>query len=233
VKSHLFPARANTAARGRAPRLALYLHVLVEETGTFLEVAGGKLRWRVGAEVREEPLPGSLATFRDAGTDIAAADLALVPGDELRLYRRPGEALAVSLVQRIDPQGVAFDRTSRAAWTRFRSDGDLATAARLRYPGFELAGFEILSRGVSGRVGRLRLTDEQGEVVDVEGLAVRWTLDLPDTLFTARRLVPAKGPAGWVFSGRGWGYGVGLTRSAFRHGSTRHDYRAISANTAA
>ncbi|MDH3404255.1 MAG: hypothetical protein OES32_09350, partial [Acidobacteriota bacterium] len=68
----------------------------------------------------------------------------------------------------------------------------------------------VLERGRSGRVARIRFTAEDGRVAEMEGLAVRWALDLPDTLFTARRLRPAGGEAGWLFTGRGWGHGVGM-----------------------
>ena len=107
--------------------------------------------------------------------------------------------------------GSAFDRFSRrSSWTRFRSDGQLSKLVDQRYPGLGFGGLEILSRGVSGRVGRMRLEGASGRSVEVEGLAVRWTLDLPDTWFTAKRLRPSDRPAGWLFTGRGWGHGVGL-----------------------
>ncbi len=127
------------------------------------------------------------------------------------------------MVQEVDTDGVAFDRTSnRSSWTRFRSDEELADLAAARYPGLELERFEVVSRGVSGRVGHLRLIGAGGETVDVRGLAVRWTLDLPDTLFTAKRLEPAGRPPGWLFSGRGWGHGVGLCQvGAYGMGGAR------------
>ncbi len=62
----------------------------------------------------------------------------------------------------------------------------------------------------------------------MRGLAVRWTLDLPDTLFTAKRLAPAGGRPGWLFSGRGWGHGVGLCQvGAYGMAVRGHDYREI------
>ena len=80
-------------------------------------------------------------------------------------------------------------------WTRFRSDKELRASVVGRLPGFEFRRFEVLMRGVSGRVGKIRLFGAGSETIDVEGLAVRWTLEVPDTLFTARRLAPASGEA--------------------------------------
>ncbi len=135
----------------------------------------------------------------------------------------------MAVVQEVDVDGVSFDRTSNlSSWSRYRSDSQLAQLVAARYPGFELRGLELGARGVSGRVGHLRLLGDGGRTVDVRGLAVRWTLDLPDTLFTAKRLQPAGREAGWLFAGRGWGHGVGLCQvGAYGMGVRGHDYREI------
>ncbi len=190
-------------------RLAIYLGVLREEEGSFRGLASGELRFAGKEDERSIPLPGELATFRRQAGETLSDDLSLVPGDKLRAYWR-GDVL-VALVQEIQQQGVGYDRTSnRSSWTRFRSDTELAALVRTRYPGVELASFEVMSRGGSGRVARLRLHGKNGEVVDIDGLAVRWTLDVPDNLFTFKRLTPQGKAPGWLFSGRGWGHGVGL-----------------------
>ena len=154
----------------------------------------------------------------------------LEAGDSLHLYLVNGGLVAVA--QEVDPRGTSFDRTHNLSrWTRFRSDAELRASVAGRLPGFEFHSFEVLLRGVSGRVGKIRLLGRGSETVDVEGLAVRWTLDVPDTLFTARRLVPARGEAGWQFSGRGWGHGVGLCQvGSFGMARRGHDYRDILAH---
>lgn len=208
-------------------RLAVYLHAVQPLEGSFLALRDGRMAVRLEEGDRSFTLPGELATFRDDGVAALSGPLALVAGDRLRLYLQ-GERLA-AVVQQVDRQGVAYDRTStRASWNRFRSDRELANLVRSRYPGFELKGFELLDRGASGRVGRLRLSGARGEIVDVEGLAVRWTFDLPDTWFTARRLTPKNGSPGWQFTGRGWGHGVGLCQvGSFGMARRGHDYREI------
>ena len=208
-------------------RLAVFLRVLEPRQVRYLATGNGELRVRAGGEPEALPLPARLATFRRRGERLAAGPMALLAGDRLTIYRAGGELVAV--VQEVDTDGVAFDRTSnRSSWTRFRSDAELAELAAARYPGLELASFEVVSRGVSGRVGHLRLIGAAGDTVDVLGLAVRWTLDLPDTLFTAKRLAPAGRPPGWLFSGRGWGHGVGLCQvGAYGMAVRGHDYREI------
>lgn len=208
-------------------RVALFLQVLDERGGGFGAVRDGELVFRDGDAERPVPIDAETLTFRQQEGGLTGGDLLLVPGDALKLYSIGGRLAAV--VQEIDPRGVAFDRMhERSSWTRFRTDEELAALVRVRYPGFALRGFEVLSRGVSGRVGRMRLDGAGGETIELEGLAVRWTLDLPDTLFTAHRIAPAGGASGWKFIGRGWGHGVGMCQTgAFGMARRGYDYRSI------
>jgi peptidoglycan hydrolase-like amidase len=225
------PAQLSTADREELLyRLAVYLHLLVEQEAEFAAVSEGMLRIRSGGKTTDLPLPARLATFRQVDEVTTGADLSLVAGDHLRLVKQ-GDAL-VALVQQVHPQGVAFDRTSHwTTWQRFKSDRELAALVRQRLPGFDFASFEVVSRGVSGRVGSLRLIATDGRTETVDGLAVRWTLDLPDTLFTAKRLAPTHGEPGWLFSGRGWGHGVGLCQvGAYGMAVRGHGYRDILAH---
>lgn len=190
-------------------QLALYVRVLKEKRGTYLGMGVGTLKLRQGTKSASFSIPGHLLTFRRYHGPAVAAALSLLPGDPLALYLTQGRLLAV--VQTVNPNGASFDRTSHvASWSRFRSDRDLANLINERYPGLGFKSFKILSRGVSGRVGRLELIGDHGHSVEIDGLAIRWTFQLPDTLFTAKRLAPAHGAAGWLFTGRGWGHGVGL-----------------------
>lgn len=207
--------------------LALFLRVLERRDVRLVGLAAGHLEVQADGERAVYRLGRQLGTYRGRGSRLAAAPLRLLPGDRLTLYERDGDLLAVA--HEADPDGVAFDRTSQlASWTRFRSDARLHELVATRYPGFSFRGLRVSSRGISGRVGRLVLEGEGGEELVVEGLAVRWTLDLPDTLFTARRLTPPGREPGWLFSGRGWGHGVGLCQvGAYGMGVRGHDYRDI------
>jgi stage II sporulation protein D len=210
-------------------RLAEYLRVVVREEVRFHGLEAGRLLVRADGD--QEPFSVAFSqeawTYRRLGEETQPGELSLVAGDRLELFRGGDRLLGV--VQVIHPEGVAFDRTSRwASWQRFRSDGEIAAAVRQRYPGFPFRTFEVLERGVSGRVGRLRLLGTDGRTEVVEGLAVRWTLDLPDTLFTAKRLTPQRGEAGWLFTGKGWGHGVGMCQvGAYGMAVRGHDYREI------
>ncbi len=214
VKSDLLDGQLGTPLSKReldqmVIQLALYVRVLKEERGTYLGMGQGALELRQGTKSASFAIPGHLATFRRYHGPPTASTLSLLPGDPLALYSTAGRLLAV--VQTVNPNGASFDRTSHVgSWTRFRSDQELTSLVDERYPGLGFKSFKILSRGVSGRVGRLELFGDRGRSVEIDGLAIRWTFQLPDTLFTAKRLAPAHGAHGWLFTGRGWGHGVGL-----------------------
>src|SRR6185295_8835323 len=129
----------------------------------------------------------------------------------------------------LDLDGVSFDRSSPySSWSRFRTDSQLATQVNTRFPGFAFSSFDVLERGESGRVGKIKIYNDQGQSVQVDGLAVRWTLDVPDTLFTAKRLAPKNQEAGWLFTGRGFGNGVGMCQvGAYGMAQRGHSYKDI------
>ncbi|HSS50848.1 MAG TPA: SpoIID/LytB domain-containing protein, partial [Thermoanaerobaculia bacterium] len=207
--------------------LAELLHVVRREEASFFSVADGKLAVRSGKEDKVYDLSTGVATFRRQGSELYSAGLNLLPGDALTLFWQ-GTRL-VALNQELDLDGVSFDRSSPySAWTRFRTDSQLATQVNTRFPGFVFSSFEVLERGESGRVGKIKIYNDQGQSVEVDGLAVRWTLDVPDTLFTAKRLSPKNQEPGWLFTGRGFGHGVGMCQvGAYGMAQRGHTYREI------
>lgn len=190
--------------------LAALAGVVEEERASFRAAAPdeGELRLLPHGAVDERRITtAGLGLFRGSGdaADAVAADrLDLVPGDPLTVWSAGGRplALVLDLAAAAPP---ADPPHRRASWVRFRGDAELARLVADRYPGFRFSRFEVLSRGVSGRVGSIRLHRTDGPPVVVEGLAVRWTLDVPDTRFQVERV-----RGGYRFVGRGWGHGVGL-----------------------
>lgn len=189
--------------------LARYLRAVEVREVTFLGEEEDGLRLRDGGEEIHIPVPPDAATYQEIAGRRLGGPVRALPGDRLDLYLHGERVLAV--VHPVAAAGAAHDRSSSySRWERFRTDRELAANVRERFPGFRFTGFEVLDRGVSGRVGAIRLHGTDDASRTVEGLAVRWTLDIPDTLFTARRLTPADGEPGWLFTGRGWGHGVGM-----------------------
>ncbi len=209
-------------------RLALYLRVLESLEGRYLSSTRDRISVRSDEGMTQTyPLAADYGTYRRHGDQLAAANLALLPGDRVDLFLRSERVLAVT--HETNGNGVSFDQSNRfKSWTRFRSDTELRKLVQARYPGLGFRGFEILDRGVSGRVGKIRIQGDADKSVEVQGLAVRWTLDVPDTLFTAKRLTPPERAPGWLFTGRGWGHGVGMCQiGAFGMAQRGHSYRDI------
>jgi stage II sporulation protein D len=209
-------------------RLALYLHVLESASGRYVSSSNQTISLkREDAAGETFALGTDYGTYRRRGDRMMATNLTLLAGDPIDLYLRSGKVLAVTHEADLDVAG--FDRAGKSkSWTRFHSDADLAKLVQERYPGLGFTSFEILERGVSGRVGKIRIMGRDGRSVEVEGLAVRWTLDTPDTLFTAKRLTPPDRSPGWLFTGRGWGHGVGMCQiGAFGMAQRGHSYRDI------
>ena len=211
--------------------LAEMVQVIRREDASFLSLnaadAGRQLVVRSGKEDKVYTLPAQLATFRRRGSAISSASLTLLPGDRVALFWQGDRLVAAS--QEVDLEGVAFDRSSPySSWTRFRTDSQLARQVNQRFPGIGFRDLEILSRGESGRVGKIRILGDDGQKMDVDGLAIRWTLDVPDTLFTAKRLAPRNQEAGWLFTGKGFGHGVGMCQvGSYGMAQRGHTYRDI------
>ena len=209
-------------------RLAVYLRVLESLEGRYLSSTRDRISVRSEEGMTQTyPLTADYGTYKQHGERLAAANLALLPGDWVNLFLRSERVLAVT--HDTDGDGVAVGKPNRfKSWTRFRSDNELRKLVQARYPGLGFQGFEILDRGVSGRVGKIRIQGDGGKSIEVQGLAVRWTLDVPDTLFTAKRLTPPERAPGWLFTGRGWGHGVGMCQiGAFGMAQRGHSYRDI------
>ncbi len=208
-------------------RLAVFLRVIERRDVRYLALEGDQLRAREQGEGVTVMVPPRVATYRRLGERTDWAPLRLVAGDRLSLFFHDDELLAVR--QEVDPDGLGFDRTSNlSAWTRVRTDSELAALVGDRYPDLGFTGFEIVSRGVSGRVREMKLLGSGGRTQTVRGLPIRWTLDLPDNLFTVRRLTPPEAEPAWLFSGRGWGHGVGLCQvGAYGMGLRGHSYDQI------
>lgn len=208
-------------------RLSLRIGVLGRLEARFSHLEKAALWVMRAGKSERHTFSGSLLAFQGLGESSQASALSLIPGDPLELLVTEGRVLAV--LRQAEGRVVAGEWSGRGtAWTRFKSRKELADQVEQRYPGLGFEGFEVLSRGRSGRVGKIRLLGRGGRAQVVEGLAVRWLLDVPETLFTSREVQPAKGPAGWQFAGKGWGHGVGLCQTgAFGMARQGLTYREI------
>jgi len=176
-----------------------------EERAYFLSFGGEGLEVRTGDQRRKLAFGPTVATFSRAGGELRSAALDLAPGDRLRLAWDGDRLLAVAS----DHEGLPAPSSRVQPWSVFRREDELRRSIATLYPGFSLRDIEVVSRGGSGRIGKLRLVGQGQQTVVLEGLAVRWTMGTPETWFDLRRGSEG-GHRGWKLDGRGRGHGVGL-----------------------
>ncbi|MBI4455864.1 MAG: SpoIID/LytB domain-containing protein [Acidobacteria bacterium] len=96
-----------------------------------------------------------------------------------------------------------------AYWEYRISQMDLSRRISSLVPVGQILDLIPLTYGVSGRVLKLRVVSNRGQIV-LSGARLKTALGLRDTLFTLERSVNQDGVEQFVFRGRGWGHGVGL-----------------------
>jgi stage II sporulation protein D len=156
------------------------------------------------------PLDSWVRLFRALnGTRLAASELQLSAGDQVRLVLQDGKVAFLEADQ--SRLGPAADRTSRYyRWEVRLTPAEIASAVA-RYGNVGTVRDVVPRRlGVSGRVVELAVLGTESELV-LTGLKVRWGLGLRENLFVVDRELDAAGEvAHFVFTGKGWGHGVGL-----------------------
>lgn len=152
----------------------------------------------------------SLPLFRSLdGSRAAVSELPLIVGDKVNLVASDGRLGFLEAEQ--SRLGAAADRTSRYyRWEVRLTPGEVEKAiARYGSVG-QVRELEVRRTGVSGRVVEMLVRGSAGELL-LKGLKIRWALGLRENLFVVDRERDAKGDvARFVFTGKGWGHGVGL-----------------------
>ena len=179
--------------------------------GTFLGKKGEQLEVMEGNNRRLLPWPadGYLLRSLEEGT-FPARSLLLLGGEKIRWIEADGQVRLLEVMY--PPNTNVLDRNSRFnRWNVRVAREEMEKNILKSYPQVgTLSDLKVLQRGKSNRVVELQIIGEKGTVT-VRGLRVRCALDLKDTLFSIdREYDPSGRLSHFVFSGRGWGHGVGL-----------------------
>ena len=161
----------------------------------------------------------------------SVASLVAYPGDRVRVYSRDGRL--AGLAKAAAAAAGTYERESAwIHWTRRFTGQELAAKLRERdasRTASVVRKVEVTGRGASGRAKSVRLSTDAGTIV-LTGLEIRFSLGLPESLFT---VVPGRlggGEPVFTFYGRGWGHGVGLCQNgAFGMALAGKGYREILA----
>jgi stage II sporulation protein D len=187
--------------------------LLQMQKGTARPAADGTLILR-SAKGKDQPLrvSGDVYLFRQIGEAVYPARSVILVGGEPVTFHVNANGAVDYLEVRPAPGGAAADRFSPFSnWTSELSPG--AVKARLGRAGQgigSLLDLRVVSRGASRRVTDLEVTGSQGSA-HVRGGRIRSALGLREQLFVIDRKYDDDGRvAAFVFTGRGWGHGVGM-----------------------
>lgn len=174
------------------------------------------------------PFDDSLFVYQKVGDNITPrSPVACSRGDDIH-YALNGGKIAI-LVCELNQAGVSLDRSSK--YTFWQEDVDPVELGRRvsKYLDVgDVTDLQPLSYGVSKRVYEMKVTGTKNSGV-LKGLRVRWALGLKDNLFDIDRTYGADGKVKqFVFTGRGWGHGVGMCQvGALGYAKQGKDYRYI------
>ncbi len=130
-------------------------------------------------------------------------------GDRVRAFVRANRPAAI--VVEANYNGAALDRTSAYSnWTRSYRADDLVKSIARRVPIQSLGGLRPLDVDEAGRLRRMEVTAEGGRTFTLEGIQIRFSLDVPDNLFAFLESKDPDGMDRYTFFGKGWGHGTGL-----------------------
>jgi stage II sporulation protein D len=192
---------ARAALRAGPPSLA---------RGEFKSAAGGRLLVREEEVVGSYPLAEGARLFRTLdGSNTPSSALFLVPGDKVSFVVTDGRVTFLEAEQ--SRMGVSADRGSRYYRWEVRLTPQQVAEGISRYGSVGRVR-DVVPRalGVSGRVVELWVLGSEGHL-ELKGLKIRWALGLRENLFVVdRELGPDGQVRRFVFTGKGWGHGVGL-----------------------
>jgi stage II sporulation protein D len=203
----------------------------------FRGMSGNGLTVRTDQGEATHPIDLSVRLFRALdGTRLGTSELDLAEGDKVTFIEQSGRITFLEAQQSL--MGAAADRSSKFYRWEVRMTPDEVARAISRYGTVGHVRDVIPRRfGVSGRVIEASIVGSDGELL-LEGLRVRWGLGLRENLFVIDRERDAAGNVTrFVFTGKGWGHGVGLCQvgsfGMAQAGSTferilRHYYSGIN-----
>jgi stage II sporulation protein D len=202
LRSDAVTILAETAVRAGVPAL---------HSATLREARAGRLTVeREEGKPEELSLDANLRLFRALdGNRMGASELHLISGEKVRFVVHDNRVAFLEAEQ--SRLGATNDRSSRVFRWEVRMTPDEVARAVARYGTVgAVRDVKPVRLGVSGRVVEAVIAGSEGEL-PLKGLQVRWGLGLRENLFVIDRERAADGSvARFIFTGKGWGHGVGL-----------------------
>lgn len=237
IQSSLFPASVKSGNPLRTvsrAELAVALSRIVRDSrdifhsGTFRTAAKSSIEVVENGDRRTLALATHVPVLRTMdGQTTSVAKLTLLGGENIRWVERVGLVTYIEVL--FPPNSNVLDRSSLFNhWQVRKTRQELDRQLDESCPVGRLIDLNVRSRGVSGRATELLVTGTNGETT-IHGFQIREALGLRDTLFVIDRTYNEKGQVeSFIFSGRGWGHGVGLCQvGAYGMALSGAKYRGI------
>jgi peptidoglycan hydrolase-like amidase len=192
-------------------RILDYYNALGVTKATYRGWDGDRILLEVKQDVQSLPIKSDVALFRSfRDVSYPAPNLPLVLGDRI-VYRVAKDGAVDYLKVIANQRGVSDDRYSSAyRWEQRYTHAELENLIAVRLNVGTLKDIEPTKRGVSGRVVEIKISGSKGTSY-IRGFRIRTALGIRETLFTVDRTLTADGQIdSFIFSGKGWGHGVGL-----------------------
>ncbi|MFB0565805.1 MAG: SpoIID/LytB domain-containing protein [Candidatus Aminicenantaceae bacterium] len=237
VFASIFPDLHNIGSLDRTltrAELAFYLAKVISSyrdfrnQGIFIGFNKNKIEFEKGNEERQVSLTSNVFLLRNNGGHYSFSSyFHLLRGEKVRWVEGDGE---VKLLEIFSPfNSKTLDRHSVfQRWQHRESREKLERRINQYYPIGVLMDVIPQRRGLSKRVIELLIKGTESQVV-VKGLKIRHVLGLRENLFVIDREYDEEGKTNYfMFSGRGWGHGVGLCQvGAFGMAQAGADYTEI------
>jgi len=192
-------------------RILDYYNALGQMKASYRGWDGDRILLEVKQDVQSLPIRPDVALFRSF-RDISypAPGLPLVLGDRI-VYHATRDGAVDYLKVIANQRGVSDDRYSSAfRWEQRYTRSELEKLIAQRLNVDTLKDIEPTRRGVSGRVVEIKITGSKGTFY-IRGFRIRTALGIRENLFTVDRTFATDGQVdSFIFTGKGWGHGVGL-----------------------
>jgi stage II sporulation protein D len=154
--------------------------------------------------------PGARLFREHDGVHAGTRELRLAVGDEVHYIARDGRIVYLEAHETRPGEFAATYGSRHYRWEAQLTPGDVARKVSRYGSVGQVLDLVPRKMGVSGRVVELEIRGSEGDLL-LEGLRVRWGLGLRENLFVIGRERDEEGAIDrFVFSGKGWGHGVGL-----------------------
>lgn len=237
VKTGIFPDAGQFGHPDRPLLRGELVHILWKaiqnyegliQQGTFKEFGKKRIVMeKEDGEVEIALLPDTYLIRNYDGENTFTSQLYLLGGERVRWIEKDGACRLLQVVY--PPHSNILDRDSAYhSWQVRRSKEEMEKRVNQFYPLGELLDIEPLKRGESRRVVELLIKGSQTQV-HVKGLRIRRVLGLRETLFVIEKERDEAGQIShFIFTGRGWGHGVGLCQvGAYGMARAGADYKEI------